>query len=50
MCTVGDAKIIKLWGETMRVKAIIHTIGRFSAHADQQGLIDWYEYLIINHG
>ena len=39
---VDGASHIRLWGETMRVAAKIHTIGGFSAHADQQGLLDWY--------
>ena len=53
---VDGAKTIKLWGETIQVNATIHTIGGFSAHADQQGLIDWYDYfdnkpqLILVHG
>ncbi len=33
---------IRLWGETVKVAAKIHTLGGFSAHADQQGLFDWY--------
>lgn len=53
---VDGAKTIKLWGETMQVNANIHTIGGFSAHADQQGLLDWYDHfdnkpqLILVHG
>ncbi|MFO7601812.1 MAG: MBL fold metallo-hydrolase RNA specificity domain-containing protein, partial [Candidatus Desulfacyla sp.] len=39
---VDGAKQIKLWGETVNVAAQIHTLGGFSAHADQQGLLDWY--------
>lgn len=39
---VDGAKQIDLWGEQIRVKAQVHTIGGLSAHADQQGLIDWY--------
>ena len=39
---VDGAKTIKLWGESIQVKAQVHTIGGLSAHADQQGLIDWY--------
>ena len=39
---VDGASHIRLWGETVRVAAKIHTIGGFSAHADQQGLLDWY--------
>lgn len=39
---VDGAKTIKLWGEEINVEAKVHTINGFSAHADQQGLIDWY--------
>jgi metallo-beta-lactamase family protein len=53
---VDGAKTIKLWGETIQVNANIHTIGGFSAHADQQGLLYWYDHfdnkppLILVHG
>ncbi len=40
---VDGAKRIRLWGETIRVAAKVHTVGGLSAHADQQGLIDWYQ-------
>ncbi|MBA6265310.1 MAG: MBL fold metallo-hydrolase [Colwellia sp.] len=40
---VDGCEYIKLWGEKVQVKATIHTIGGFSAHADQQGLLDWYQ-------
>jgi metallo-beta-lactamase family protein len=39
---VDGAKKIRLWGETIRVGAAIHTVGGLSAHADQAGLVDWY--------
>ncbi len=39
---VDGAGHIRLWGETIKVAATIHTLGGFSAHADQQGLLDWY--------
>lgn len=39
---VEGAKYIRLWGETVRVAAGVHTVGGLSAHADQRGLIDWY--------
>ena len=39
---VDGAKYIRLWGETIRVSAGIHTIGGLSAHADQVGLCNWY--------
>ncbi len=39
---VDGAKYIRLWGETVRVAARIHTVGGLSAHADQLGLKNWY--------
>jgi len=41
---VDGAKTITLWGETIQVKANIHTVGGLSAHADQQGLLTWYSH------
>lgn len=39
---VDGAKNIRLWGETIRVAADVHTIGGLSAHADQTALKNWY--------
>lgn len=39
---VDGAREIHVAGETVRVNAQVHTVGGLSAHADQQGLIDWY--------
>lgn len=39
---IDGAKHIRLWGETIKVEAKIHTIGGLSAHADQAGLMEWY--------
>jgi len=39
---VEGAKSVKMWGEKIRVNASIHTVGGLSAHADQQGICDWY--------
>ncbi len=54
---VDGAKTIKLLGEEIAVKAHIHTLGGFSAHADQKGLLDWLSHfknpnleVIVNHG
>ena len=38
---VDGARKIKVYGEDVIVKAKVHTINGFSAHADQNGLIDW---------
>lgn len=39
---VDGAKTVKLWNETIRVGARIHTVGGLSAHAGQSGLLEWY--------
>ena len=38
---VDGAKQVRLFGETVSVKAKVFTIGGFSAHADQNDLIEW---------
>ena len=38
---VDGARHIRLWGETIKVSAKIHTIGGLSAHADQRELLRW---------
>ncbi|MGD8977774.1 MAG: MBL fold metallo-hydrolase [Gammaproteobacteria bacterium] len=40
---VDGAQRIRLWGETVKVSARIHTVGGLSAHADQDGLLSWYQ-------
>ena len=53
---VDGAKHIRLWGETIRVNAKIHTIGGLSAHADEYDLRNWYSNfdnrppLVLVHG
>ncbi len=54
---VDGAKKVKLFGEEVPVKASVHTMGGFSAHADQNGLLEWFSVvapskprLIITHG
>jgi len=54
---VEGAKTVKLFGEEIAVKAHIHTLGGFSAHADQKGLLDWLSHVrnpqlevFVNHG
>lgn len=41
----GGAKKVKMLGEEIAVKAKVHTIGSFSAHADYQGIINWIKYI-----
>jgi len=53
---VDGAKKIKVYGEEIIVKAKVHTINGFSAHADQNGLIEWMsqfsrlEKIFLIHG
>ncbi len=53
---VNGARYIRLYGETVRVKAHVHTIGGLSAHADQEGLMQWYRHfrqrppVVLVHG
>src|SRR6185503_8972872 len=54
---VDGAKSVMLMGEEVPVRPSVHTMGGFSAHADQRGLLDWFSTLapsrprtIITHG
>ena len=38
---VDGRKQVKIYGEDIAVKAQVHTLGGFSAHADKNGLINW---------
>ncbi len=40
---IEGANSIRIFGEKLLVKAKVFTIGGFSAHADQQGLLQWLE-------
>ncbi len=39
---VDGAPHVRMFQETIKVAAQIHTVGGLSAHADQAGLLDWY--------
>jgi len=53
---VDGAQRIRLFGETVRVAAKVHTVGGLSAHAGQAALMRWYDQfhgrppLILVHG
>jgi len=34
---------VKLWGQRIKVRASVHTVGGLSAHADQDGMMTWYD-------
>ena len=38
---VDGAKVVRLFGEEVAVKARIYTLGGFSAHADRKELLEW---------
>ena len=54
---VDGAKTVRLFGEEIAVKSHVHTLGGFSAHADQKGLLEWLSHfrnpnlqVFVNHG
>ena len=54
---VEGARTVRVLGEEITVKARIHTLGGFSAHTDQQGLLEWLSHfkspgleVMVNHG
>jgi metallo-beta-lactamase family protein len=54
---VDGEKSVTIFGEKVPVRASIHTLGGFSAHADQDGLMQWFAsmarsrpQLILAHG
>ena len=54
---VDGARTVKIFGEPVAVKARVHTLGGFSAHAGQSDLMKWFEplaakrpRLILTHG
>lgn len=46
---VNREKRVRVMGEPVAVKAQIHTINGFSAHADQAELLDWAGHLAHDH-
>ncbi len=54
---IDGAESVRLFGEEIAIKAHIHTLGGFSAHADQKGLLEWLSHfenpqleVFVNHG
>jgi metallo-beta-lactamase family protein len=42
---VDGEKEVKIFGEKIAVKATIHTLGGFSAHAGQTDLMRWFDVI-----
>ncbi len=52
---VGGARQVRIYGQTIPVRASVHTIGGFSAHADRDDLLAWLEptgaaQVVLVHG
>lgn len=54
---VDGAKEVRIFGEMIQVKAKIHTLGGFSAHAGQRDLLTWFSamaaqrpHVFLTHG
>ncbi len=54
---VDGAESVSIFGEKIAVRASMHTLSGFSAHADQNGLLEWFgavapskPRLVITHG
>ena len=54
---VDEEREVRIFGERIPVRATVSTMGGFSAHADQKGLLEWFSAvapskprLIITHG
>jgi len=45
---VGGARNVRIFGESVAVRAQVHTLGGFSAHAGQSELVRWVEPLIAS--
>ncbi len=46
---VEGAKDVRIFGEKVVVRASVHTLGGFSAHAGQTELVDWAGHLAASH-
>ena len=54
---VDGASEVRIFGEKVVVRATVHTLGGFSAHAGQSELVDWASHLkgsgprfVLTHG
>jgi len=52
---IDGAQTVRIFGEEIQVRARVYTIGGFSAHGDQDFLLDWHRHAapkttILVHG
>jgi metallo-beta-lactamase family protein len=54
---VDGAKTVRIFGETISVKAQVHLLGGLSAHAGQSDLLRWFDVvsgskprIVLSHG
>jgi metallo-beta-lactamase family protein len=47
---VDGAREVRIFGEKIVVRAAVHTLGGFSAHAGQSGLVEWAGHLARSRG
>ena len=54
---INGEKVVSIFGEKIAVKAQVHTLGGFSAHAGQKDLLAWFSALapskprvVLTHG
>jgi metallo-beta-lactamase family protein len=53
----GTARDVQIFGKRIQVNATVHSLGGFSAHADQTGLLKWFQpmaddrpKIVLTHG
>lgn len=45
----GPPREVQIFGKRVKVNASVHSLGGFSAHADQNGLLKWFDEMAGDH-